>query len=176
MRGADLLRQELAAMKGRVQGWSRAKKLAAFAGGTGRVTRTLSKFPRSMWGYTRRQGNWTITQVLWHLADQEAHLFLRLRKALAEPGGMVSAYDQEKWDRGLLYSKSDPLQAKDLLLSLRRANADLLKKTGARAWKGRVRHPEWGVLTLEYLVGLNIWHLEHHLAQMGRRFQEWKAR
>jgi hypothetical protein len=176
LRGPGLLELELAAMKEKVRHWSRAKKLAAFAQGPKRLSDTLKKFPQGMWRYTRKKENWTITQVLWHLADQEANLYVRLRRAVAEPGRMVSPYDQEKWSQGLLYSKAHPIQARDLIILLRNANADLLKRVGARAWKGKAKHPEWGILSLEYLVGLNLWHLDHHLAQMGRRFSEWKNR
>ncbi len=176
LRSPKLLEQELAAMEEKVQGWSRAKKLAAFAQGSRRLTATLKKFPQGMWRYTRKKGNWTITQVLWHLADQEANLYIRLRRAVAERGKIVSPYDQEKWSRGLLYSKANPVQARDLIVLLRDANADLLKRVGAKAWRGKVKHPEWGTLSLEYLVGLNVWHLDHHLAQMGRRYSEWKKR
>jgi hypothetical protein len=110
------------------------------------------------------------------LADQEATLYIRLRRAVAEPNQAVSPYDQNKWADRLLYSKAHPEQARDLILLLRAANADLLKRVSPKAWRGKVRHPEWGLLSLEYLVGLNIWHLEHHLLQMGRRFREWKTR
>lgn len=129
-----------------------------------------------MWRFTAKKGNWTITEILWHLTDQEANLYVRLRRAIAEPDQWVSPYDQNKWADKLLYSKADPEQARNLLLLLRKANADLLKRVPAKAWRGKVRHPEWGLLTLEYLVGVNIWHLEHHLVQMGRRFREWKTR
>jgi hypothetical protein len=176
LRGPGLLEKELAAMKEKVQGWTRAKKLAAFSQGSKDLTATLKKFPQSMWRYSRKKENWSITQVLWHLADQEANLYVRLRRAVAEPGQMVSPYDQEKWSQDLFYLKADPVQARDLIIILRKANADLLKRVGAKAWKGKVKHPEWGTLSLEYLVGLNLWHLEHHMAQMGRRFSEWKSR
>jgi len=173
---AGILAMERAALKKTVQGWSRSKKLAAFARGPQRLTQTLRRFPKAMWKYTRKKGNWTIIQVLWHLADQEANLYVRLRRAIAEPGGLVSPYDQNLWDEGLLYRQADPLQARDILLLLRKANADLLKRVSTKSWSQKVKHPEWGSLSLEYLVGLNIWHLEHHLGQMERRYHEWKSR
>ncbi len=176
LKAAGLQEQEAAAMKKVVQGWSRSKKIAIFAQGPAKVRKTLGKFPKAMWHFTAKKGNWTITEVLWHLADQEANLYIRLRRAVAEPNQVVSPYDQNKWADRLLYSKADPEQARDLLLLLRGANADLLKRIPAKGWRGKVRHPEWGLLTLEYLVGLNIWHLEHHFLQMGRRFKEWKTR
>jgi hypothetical protein len=174
LRAAGLPDQETATMKKEVQGWSRSRKITAFAQGPERVRQTVKKFPRRMWRFTAKKGNWTITQVLWHLADQEANLYIRLRRAAAEPGQMVSPYDQNKWSDRLLYSQADPMQAVDLIGLLRRANADLLKRVSPKAWKGKVNHPEWGLMSLEFMVGQNIWHLEHHLVQMGRRFQEWK--
>jgi hypothetical protein len=167
--------KERAELKKTVQKWSRPRKLAAFAKGPQLLTQTLKRFPKTMWGYTRKKGNWTIIQVLWHLADQEANLYVRLRRAIAEPGGFVSSYDQNLWAEQLQYSKSDPEQARDIILLLRMANADLLKRVPVKSWKGKVKHLEWGNLSLEYLVGLNIWHFEHHLGQMERRYQEWKS-
>lgn len=159
-----------------VEPMGRARRVSLFAAGVGRVKKTLRKFPRKMWTFTTTPQNWTITQVLWHLADQEANLYLRLRIAAAEPGHSVTAYDQNKWDKGLLYRKSDPEQAKALLLLLREANADLVRRLGPSAWNKKGVHPQYGKRSFGFFVGMNIWHLDHHLAQMGRRYVEWKNR
>jgi hypothetical protein len=158
-----------------VKGWSRSKQIAAFTKGGARLEKALRKYPRKMWSFTTTPKNWCITEVLWHLADQEANLYVRLRRAAAEPGQPVSAYDQEKWSERLLYKKADPLQAKAMLLLLRKANADLVKRLPSKAWNSKVKHPEWGALTFGFLIALNVWHLDGHLAQMGRRYAEWKA-
>ena len=152
----------------------RARKVNLFSAGVERVEKALRKFPRRMWSYTQSPENWTIIQILWHLADQEANLYMRLRIAAAEPGHPLTAYDQNKWDKGLLYQKADPEQARDILLLLRKANADLVKRLGPSAWNKQVVHPEYGKRPFSYFVGMNIWHLDHHLAQMGRRYTEWK--
>lgn len=150
--------------------------MAFFGKGGDRVRRALRSFPRRMWNFTAHRGNWTITQVLWHLADHEANLYVRLRRAVAETGSLVTPYEQNKWSEKLLYNKADPEQAINLLLLLRKANSDLLKRVPARAFQAKVRHPEAGRISLEFMVGQNIWHVEHHIRQMERRFQEWKGR
>ena len=159
-----------------VKGWGRSKQIAAFSRGGERLRKTLGKYPRKMWGFTTTPKNWCITEVLWHLADQEANLYVRLRRAAAEPGQPVAAYDQEKFSARLLYKKSDPAQAKALILLLRQANSDLIRRLPAKVWNNKVKHPEWGTLTFGFMVALNIWHLDGHLAQMGRRYAEWMAK
>ncbi len=173
MTPADKKRAEL---REEVQHWSRSGKLAAFARGGERVRQTLRKCPRSMWTYTAKKGNWCVAEAIWHLADQEANVYMRFRKAVAENGSMVSAWDHSKWPAATLYSKADPLQALALIQILRKANADLIKRAGPSAWTKRVKHPEFGVRTVENMVGMNIWHIEHHIGQMERRLREWKAR
>jgi hypothetical protein len=159
-----------------VRGWSRVQQAAAFSEGGERLEKALKKYPRRMWGFSTTPKNWCITEVLWHLADQEANLYVRLRRAAAEPGQAVSAYDREKWSAHLLYKKADPSQAKALLLLLRKANADLVKALPAKVWNRKVIHSDWGPMTFGSLVVRNIYHLDGHLAQMGRRYAEWKAR
>ena len=159
-----------------VKKWSRARQIAAFSKGGERLERTLRKYPKKMWGVTTTPKNWCIKEVLWHLADQEANLYVRLRRAAAEPGQPISAYDQEKWSAKLFYKKAGPEQAKAVFLLLRKANSDLVQRLPVRVWNSKVKHPEWGMLSFGFLIALNVWHVDGHLAQMGRRYAEWKSR
>ncbi|HVZ80788.1 MAG TPA: DinB family protein [bacterium] len=170
-----LTEEATARLKAQSQAWPIPQKAKAFAQGDIRLTAVLRHCPRRMWSFTLKKTHWTIAQVLWHLADQEANLYVRLRLAAAQPGSFVSSYDQEIWADRLAYPKAPAEQARDLILLLRKANSDLLARIPRRAWKGKVEHPEWGTKDLEYMVALNIWHLEHHLRQMERRLREWKA-
>jgi hypothetical protein len=172
--GPDWLKKELEVVEETVQGWNRAQKLIAFAQGGDRVVRALRKFPRSMWGFTAKKGNWCIGEVLWHLADQEANVYVRLRKAIAEDGSTVNAWDHTKWQKGTICKEADPVQARDLLVLLRKANAELLRRLPVKVWKNYVKHPEFGEPTVEEMVGFNIWHLENHIGRMERRYKEWK--
>ena len=171
-----LTEEAAAQLKAQSQDWSIPQKAKAFQEGGARLRSVLRRCPRRMWTFTTKRSNWTIAQVLWHLADQEANLYVRLRLAAAEPNSLVSSYDQEIWAEKLAYPKASPEQARDLILLLRKANSDLLKRLPPKSWKGKVKHPEWGTRDLGYMVALNVWHLEHHLRQMERRLREWKAR
>ena len=174
--GPGLTKAEETLVKEKVHGWSRAKKLKAFSVGALRVEEALGKFPKSMWRFKPDPKHWCIGEVVWHLADQEANLYFRLRKAVAEPGSIVSGYHQEKWAEGTRYLKADFDEGRHLLTSLRNANVHLLKRVSGSLWKNKVKHPEFGTISVEYFVGHNIWHLEHHIGQMAKRYREWKAR
>jgi hypothetical protein len=174
--GPDMTKEEQLSAREKVNAWPRARKLAVFAQGSHRVEIALKKFPREMWNFKPVKNKWCIGEVLWHLADLEANFYVRLRRAIAEPGKIIISFDQDKWSSRLFYVNADFGQALAIFRLLRRANADLLRRVPASAWKAKVRHPERGLISADWMVGLNIWHLEHHIGQMAKRFREWKSR
>src|ERR1035441_870965 len=119
--GPGLPEAEVKAAKKKVHGWGRSQKLKAFGLGANRVATFLGDFPKAMWRFKSSPSNWCVGEILWHLADQEANLYLRLRKAVAEPGGLVCAWDQNKWSSKPGYFKADFNEALDLLKTLRKA-------------------------------------------------------
>ncbi len=174
--GPDVAKEDAALAKKKVQSWKRDRKLSVFTHGAERVGKTLKHFPRSMWMFKPSKEKWCIGEILWHLADQEANLYVRLRKAISEPGTVVMAYDENKWAKNTRYLLGDFAQAWEVLHLMRRSNANLLKRLPVLVWSKKVKHPERGMISVEYLVGLNIWHLEHHVGQMTKRYREWKAK
>jgi len=174
--GPDVSKEEAVFARGKVSGWKRTQKLSAFSNGANRISKTLKQFPRSMWMYKPNKEKWCVGEILWHLADQEANLYIRLRRAIAESGSLVSPYDQDKWANNLEYLLGDFEEALEILSLMRQSNTALLKRLPVAVWKKKVKHPERGLLTVESLVDMNIWHLEHHLGQMEKRFREWKRK
>jgi len=174
--GPDVPREAQRQAKKKVQGWSRAKKLKAFSLGPRRLGESLKRFPGKMWAFKPAPSDWCVGEVIWHLADQEANLYFRLRKAATEPGGPVPSWDENLWSKKTLYRQADFGQGRDVFAILRQANAALLKRLPATAWKNKVSHPEFGEISVDYMVGLNIWHTEHHLGQMAKRLRQWKEK
>lgn len=172
--GPDVLKEEAALARRKVNGWSRSRKFSAFSQGADRIGKTLESFPPALWKFKLSKEKWCVGEILWHLADQEANLYVRLRRAIAESGSPVSAYDQDKWAKHLEYLLGDFEEAWEILKLLRRSNTALLKRLPISAWKRKVKHPERGMLTVESLVSINVWHLEHHLGQMEKRYRDWK--
>jgi len=174
--GPDVAKEDALLAKKKVHSWKKDRKLSIFADGNDRIGKAIRQFPRSMWMFKPTKEKWCIGEVLWHLADQEANLYIRLRKAVSEPGSAVTSYDQDKWAKNTNYLLGDFEEAWEILNILRKANARLLKRLPASTWAKKIKHPEQGLVSIEYMVGSNIWHLEHHLGQMAKRYREWKAK
>lgn len=174
--GPDVPKEYQLIAKQKIRDWKRDRKLSVFVHGGDRISKTLHQFPRSMWMFKPSKEKWCIGEILWHLADQEANLYVRLRKAISEPGGTVASYDQDKWAKHTNYLLGDFEEAWEILHLLRRSNGTLLKRLPTSVWSKRVKYPESGMVSIENLVATNIWHLEHHLCQMAKRYREWKAK
>ncbi len=111
---------------------------------------------------------WSIHQVVSHLRDTEERVFLyRVKRILKEDHPEVPNFDQDAWQREH-YSPTEPL--KKMLAdfrSARRKQIVLLRKTTDKDWDRTARHPEYGVISVNWLVNHNVNHTFEHLSQIG---------
>ncbi len=111
---------------------------------------------------------WSIHQVVAHLRDTEERVFLyRVRRLLKEDHPEVPNFDQDAWQREH-YSPTEPF--KKMLAdfrSARRKQIVLLRKTTDKDWDRTARHPEYGVISVNWLVNHNVNHTFEHLSQIG---------
>jgi hypothetical protein len=67
------------------------------------IMRTPHRLPESVLGLTEpqldtRYRNWTIRQIVHHLADSHAHSYIRFKWALTESNPIIKAYEgKAKW-------------------------------------------------------------------------------
>src|SRR6476620_1045796 len=81
----------------------RNEKIELYGRGYEMLLETLRDIPREMWKFKPEPKEWSIHEVLVHLADSESNGALRARKLIVEPGGTLMGYDQEKWTVDLEY-------------------------------------------------------------------------
>ena len=151
----------------------RKTKLEAYDAAGEEPTAELKKFPPKMWTYKPGSERWSIQEVLFHLVDSETNGYIRCRRAVAEPGSPVTAYDQEKWVARLNSHEQDPEDALAVFILLRRINARLLWSLPEEAWAQTFLHPERGPMTLDDWLTIYTAHTPAHIEQMRATHAAW---
>jgi uncharacterized damage-inducible protein DinB len=111
--------------------------------------------------------DWSIRDVVIHLADAELVGAVRFRLVIAEEGATLPVYDQDLWKRRLHYLWRDPEAAIALFQQTRYGSAELLQQCDAGTWSRSGLHPERGAMTLAALLELYADHVDQHIAQIA---------
>ena len=111
-------------------------------------------------------GKWTARQVLIHLAQTELALGTRARMALATPHYASQSFDQDRWmTRETTLSGAEAVAA---LVAVNAMNRALFSSLGPADRATTFSHPEYGALTVQWLMEQIAGHLIHHLVQLDQ--------
>ena len=117
-----------------------------------------------------RYRNWTIRQIVHHLADSHLHAYLRFKWGLAEGETTIKPYDESKWSALPLALTAPVGPSLDLFSSVHAMWLALLRAASPADFRRIVHHPERPKpLCLAELPPLYAWHAEHHTAQITWR-------
>ncbi len=111
-------------------------------------------------------GEWSIHEVVIHLADSETFGFERIRKTVAEEKPTLQVYDEDAWARNLRYQRQERQLALALFAAQRRSTAALLRMLPQEAWERTAIHPERGEIDLYAIFSIYLEHGGIHLAQI----------
>ena len=154
----------------------RKKKIASYGKAYATLVRGLKKFPNKMWKFKPTPNDWSIHELIVHIADSEANSYVRCRKFIAEPGSTVSAYNEPKWARELNYHAQSAADALELFKWLRRNSYTLIKDLPDSVWAYTIVHPENGTMTMDNWLDVYERHIPEHLAQMQSVYVKWNKR
>ena len=113
-----------------------------------------------------RDGGWTVRQVLHHVPDSHLNAFVRFKLGLTEDSPAIKTYDEAAWAL-LEDARSTPVEASLALLDhLHVRWLIVLRSLTDEQWARTIRHPEWGEIRLDFLLGLYAWHGRHHVAHI----------
>lgn len=115
-----------------------------------------------------RYKNWTVRQIVHHVADSHVNAYARFRLALTEDAPAIKPYHEGRWVE-LADAKSAPVELSLGLLDALHARWVLLLNSLSADDLARVYvHPEYGRrFTLAEAVGLYAHHGRHHAGQIG---------
>lgn len=137
------------------------------------LAEALTQFPREMWLFKPSPRDWSIHEIVVHIADSEANSFVRCRRFIAEPGSMVMGYDQDAWAIKLDYHEQSVEDALDLFKWLRLTSYKLIKDLPGAAWASTIEHSESGVMTMDDWLITYARHIPDHIEQMKGNHQAW---
>jgi hypothetical protein len=115
-------------------------------------------------------GKWSARQVLVHLAQMELAFGARARLALTTPDYVTQSFDQDRW-----MARESTLGAREALAALLGAgtmNAELFAALSPADRQTTFTHPEYGAISIDWLIHQTAGHQIHHLRQLesiGRR-------
>ena len=109
-------------------------------------------------------GKWSARQILTHLAQTELALGTRARMALTTPDYVAQPFDQDTWiARESTTSGRDAL---DAFLALAAMNRALFASLSPADRATPLSHPEYGSLTVDWILHQMAGHQIHHLKQL----------
>jgi hypothetical protein len=116
---------------------------------------------------TYAPGKWSFRQVLIHLAQTEIALTTRARFALSEANYAAQAFSQDAWmavDHG-----AGARAALESYLALRTFNLAMWRSLSPAELERPFSHPEYGALTVGWIMAQMAGHDIHHLKQFQLR-------
>ncbi len=161
-------------MKNKFTPHQRKKKIASYGNAYATLVRGLKKFPKKMWAFKPSEKDWSVHELIVHIADSEANSYIRCRRFIAEPGSVVMGYDGDQWASHLHYHAQSSADALQLFKWLRRKSYALIKDLPDAVWANTVNHSENGWMTMDDWLTIYAAHIPEHLEQMGRVYEEWK--
>lgn len=155
----------------------RDEKIELYGRGYDLLMETLKDIPREMWTFKPEPKEWSVHEVLVHLADSESNAALRARKLIVEPGGMLMGYDQDKWTIELDYHDHSWEDALEVLRLARKMTYALLKKQPEEVFSHSVKHPEYDEpYTFEQWLDIYSAHVPGHIEQIKNNYKIWRDR
>ncbi len=109
-------------------------------------------------------GKWDARQILIHLAQSEIALGYRARMALTTPDYAAQAFDQDQWIAR--ESTTGGHDALDAFLGVAALNVALFASLSDADRSLALTHPEYGTLTVDWIIHQMAGHQIHHLRQL----------
>ena len=124
-----------------------------------------------------RDGGWTVRQVIHHVPDSHMNAYVRFKLALTEENPVIKPYDEAAWARAADTARTPVDVSLTLLEALHRRWVVLLESLAPADFARPLVHPDYGPLTIDWLLQLYAWHGRHHAAHVAelRKREGWDA-
>jgi uncharacterized damage-inducible protein DinB len=142
-----------------------AKCSATIAAGPGRLLEAVAGLDEKQLDTTYR--NWTIRQIVHHMADSHMHSYIRFKWALTEDVPRIKAYDESVWavqPEALAAPIESSLR---LIEGLHGRWVAVIERMSPEHFARTFEHPEFEeIVPLWEALSYYAWHVRHHTAQI----------
>jgi uncharacterized damage-inducible protein DinB len=137
--------------------------LEALAETPGRIRQLVERWSDADFERTYAPGKWTMRKLLIHLAQTELALPTRARFALSQEGYAAQSFSQDDWMQ--VDNQAPARTALDAYTTLRQFNLAMWRALTPEQLNRRFTHPEYGELTVGWIMAQMAGHDIHHLKQ-----------
>jgi len=153
------------------------EKIELYGRGFDLLTAALAEVPKEAWLFKPEPKEWSVHEIIIHLADSEAIAAQQARLMVAEPGGAVMAYDPDAWANKLDYQNQDADKALQLLKITRLTTYRWLKSLPDSAFKLSAIYPgDEEPYFLDELLGIYAGHIPDHIEQIKNNVNLWRGK
>ncbi len=155
----------------------RNEKLELYGRGYEMLMEVLKDIPKEMWKFKPEPKEWSVHEIIIHLADSETIAAFRMRKMVVEPGGFLMPYDQDKWASDLNYHEQSVEDSLEVLRLARKTAYDLLKRLPDEVFSHSLVNPETKAeFTFERFLNIYPNHIPAHIEQIKNNYKIWKEK
>lgn len=122
------------------------------------------------WKASEKQ--WSVTEVLSHLADHSIVVSFRIREILSGSETRLPAFSQDQWVAGQRVNDAKASDILDIFRNLLIYNSLLFRRLTPEDWNKTGINFKGETVTLTTIIHGFIAHVQAHLAQIGRIKQE----
>lgn len=153
----------------------REQLIAKYAAGAARLREALAQAPEQARQWRPGAGQWSIHEIVVHVADSETNAAQRIRYLLAEPQPVVQGYDENEWARRFDYHAHPLDLALDTVTAVRANTTALLRRLPADAWERAGTHTQSGAYSAEDWLRSYAAHTHNHAGQIERTLAAWRT-
>ena len=153
----------------------RNEKIELYGRGYNLLMAALAEVPPEAMKFKPEPKEWSVHEIIIHLADSESNSALRARKLIVEPGGMLMGYNQDQWAIQLNYHEQSAEDALEILRLARKSTYELLKRQPEEVFTHAIVHPEMSEpYTFDKWLNIYARHVPGHIEQIKKNVELWK--
>jgi hypothetical protein len=101
-----------------------------------------------------------------HLADSHLNAYTRIKLALTEQSPAIKTYEEQLWAEMPDGKSADPAPSLSILDGIHQRLNMLLESLPQEQFARAATHPQWGPITVDFLVQQYAWHCRHHVGHV----------